>query len=102
VDFLEENGDGAMFVNSDVEEDDREEIILDHGRRYVPEHAAFVHWVTKQTRYTALKFEHVMYYGSRPALSQVYGRVCLIVEIGRPGHRGDGELPSVFSIESWR
>jgi len=77
---------GVILVNSEVEEGDEEEIVLD---KYddIPNLHAFVHWVTKQTSHNMIESHHVAY-GNEPSLEYDYGRICLIVNVGRPESRG--------------
>jgi len=91
-----ECGRGVWLANSDTDTDDEayaeaEEIDLDSRGADLPSLDVFVHWVTKQTPYNAFK-SHFVTYGNEPSLSHDYGRVCLIVNVGPPGRRGDKPL----------
>ena len=59
-------------------------VVVDQDREYgVTEE---IHWVTPMTTQTSVKSEFVAY-GNQAEMGYLYGNVCLIVDVGKPGQR---------------
>jgi len=86
--------DGVILVNSEFEDGNKEEIVLDK-HDYMPDLDAFVHWVTEGTSHNMIESHNIFtdcayYDDSESSFFQYhFGRICLIVDVGRPGSRGN-------------
>jgi hypothetical protein len=76
-------------IEGDIVELLREEyggIVLRPGRYGTIGDVTEVQWVTPLTTLTSVESEYIAY-GNEASLDYLYGNVCLIVEVGKPGKR---------------